>query len=71
MDVQGETVRLAGRRVQLTPEEQAAKEQISAAFEKAGLAVPSAPEVLARLRIDRPRAEKLLQILLGKTCSAK
>jgi selenocysteine-specific elongation factor len=64
IDVQGETVRLAGRRIQLTPEEQAAKDQISMAFERRGLAVPSAPEVLARLRIDRPRAEKLLQILL-------
>jgi selenocysteine-specific elongation factor len=64
VDVQGETVRLAGRRIQLTPEEQAAKDQISVAFEKRGLAVPSAPEVLAKLRIDRPRAEKLLQILL-------
>jgi selenocysteine-specific elongation factor len=64
IDVQGETVRLAGRSIQLTPEEQAAKDQISAAFEKTGLAVPSAPEVLAKLRIDRPRAERLLQILL-------
>jgi selenocysteine-specific elongation factor len=64
IDAQGETVRLAGRRIQLTSEEQAAKDQISAAFEARGLAVPSAPEVLAKLRIDRPRAEKLLQILL-------
>jgi selenocysteine-specific elongation factor len=64
VDVQGETVRLAGRRIQLTPEEQAAKDQISVAFESTGLAVPSASEVLAKLRIDRPRAEKLLQILL-------
>jgi len=64
VDVQGETVKLAGRRIQLTPEEQVAKDQISAAFERRGLAVPSAPEVLAMLRIDRPRAEKLLQILL-------
>jgi selenocysteine-specific elongation factor len=64
VDVQGEAVRLGGRQIQLTPEEMAAKEQISAAFEKAGLAVPSAPEVLANLRIDRARAEKLLQILL-------
>jgi len=64
VEVQGETVRLAGRRIQLTPEEQLAKDQISAEFEKRGLAVPGAPEVLAKLRIDRPRAEKLLQILL-------
>jgi selenocysteine-specific elongation factor len=64
VEVQGETVRLAGRRIQLTPEEQAAKDQISAAFEKRGLAVPGTPEVLAKLQIDRSRAEKLLQILL-------
>ena len=64
IEVQGETVRMAGRKIQLTAEEQAAKEQISEAFEKRGLEVPSPPEVLAKLRIDRLRAEKLLQILL-------
>jgi selenocysteine-specific elongation factor len=71
IDVQGEMVRLAGRRIQLTPEEQAAKDQISAEFEKRGLAVPSAPEVLAKLRIDRLRAEKLLQILLRENVLCK
>jgi selenocysteine-specific elongation factor len=71
IDVLGETVRLAGRRIQLTPEEQAAKEQISVAFEKKGLAVPSAAEVLARLSIDRSRAEKLLQILLRENVLVK
>jgi selenocysteine-specific elongation factor len=71
IDVQGEMVRLAGRRIQLTPEEQAAKDQISAEFEQRGLAVPSAPEVLAKLRIDRLRAEKLLQILLRENVLCK
>jgi selenocysteine-specific elongation factor len=71
VEVQGETVRLRGRQVQLTPQELAAKEQISAAFEKAGLAVPSASEVLARLGIDRARAEKLLQILLRENILLK
>ena len=71
IDVQGEAVRLAGRRIQLTPEEQAAKDQISAEFEKRGLAVPSPPEVLAKLRIDRLRAEKLLQILLRENVLCK
>jgi len=64
VDVQGEAVRLGGRKIQLAPEEITAKEQIATAFEKAGLEVPSAREVLASLRIDRARAEKLLQILL-------
>ncbi len=61
---EGEIVRLAGRGIQLTPEEAAAKEQIWKAFEKAGLLVPSAKDVLAGLRVDRARAEKLLRILL-------
>ena len=64
LELRGETVLLAGRGIQLTAEEGAAKEQISRAFEKAGLAVPSAKEVLERLRLDRARAEKLLRILL-------
>jgi selenocysteine-specific elongation factor len=62
--LEGETVRLAGSEVQLTPEEAAAREQISRAFESAGLAVPSAKEVLAGLRVDRARAEKILRLLL-------
>ena len=62
--LEGETVRLAGRGVQLTPEEAAAREQISRAFENAGLAVPSAKEVLSGLRVDRARAEKILKLLL-------
>ena len=71
VDMQGETVRLAGRQVQLTPEEVSAKEEISGAFERAGLEVPSAREVLASLRVDRSRAEKLLQILLKESVLVK
>jgi len=71
VDVQGETVRLGGHQIQLTPEETQAKEQIRAAFEKAGLAVPAARDVLANLRIDRARAEKLLQILLKENVLLK
>ena len=64
VETRGETVRLLGREVQLNPEESAAREQIVKAFEQAGLAVPSAREVLAGLRLDRARAEKILQLLL-------
>jgi selenocysteine-specific elongation factor len=64
VEVRGKAVRLVGREVQLSADELAAKEQIRRAFEEAGLAVPSAQEVLGSLRIDRARAEKLLQILL-------
>lgn len=64
IEIKDETVFLAGRGIQLNAEEQAAKEQISQAFEKAGLEAPSAAEALASLRIDRARAQKILQILL-------
>ncbi len=64
VDASGETVKLLGRGVQMSPEEAAAREQISRAFETAGLAVPSAKAVLAKLSIDRARAEKILQLLL-------
>ena len=64
IELKGETVRRLGREIQLTAEELAAKDQISRAFEKAGLAVPSAKEVLGGLRIDRARAEKILHVLL-------
>jgi len=64
VDISGETVKLSGRGVQMSPQEAAAREQISRAFENSGLAVPSAKEVLARLSIDRARAEKILQLLL-------
>ena len=64
IDVDGEVVRLGGRTIQLSAEEAAARDQIAAVFEKAGLNVPSAPEVLATLRLDRARAEKLLKMLV-------
>jgi selenocysteine-specific elongation factor len=61
--VQGDLVKKPGSEVTLTPEEAQAKEQIIEAFQQAGLAVPSAKEVLSRLAIDSRRAEKILQIL--------
>ena len=71
VDAQGETVRLGGREVQLSAEELAAKDQIGRAFQEAGLAAPSAQEVLASLRIDRSRAEMILQILLKEKVLVK
>jgi selenocysteine-specific elongation factor len=64
IEMQGETVRLGGHTIQLTAEEIAARDQIAAAFAKAGLAVPTAREVLASLHVDRARAEKLLRMLV-------
>jgi len=61
---QGEFVKKAGTEITLTTEEIRAKDQIVQAFAKAGLAVPSANDVLAQLKMEKAHAEKLLQILL-------
>jgi selenocysteine-specific elongation factor len=62
--IQGDVIKKPGTEITLTPEEAQAKDQIERAFAKAGLAVPSAKEVLAKLAIENRRAEKILQILL-------
>ncbi len=64
LEVQGDTVKCVGSGVVLLPEEQVAKDKIEAAFQTAGLAVPSVKEVLAGLSMEVKRAEKLLHILL-------
>ena len=64
IELQGELVKRAGAKISLLPEEAKAKEQIEAAFASAGLAVPSAKEVLGQLSIEARRSEKLLQLLL-------
>ena len=62
--LQGEFIKKAGTEIILAPEELRAREQITQAFAKAGLAVPSVKEVLAQLKLETARSEKLLQILL-------
>jgi len=64
VETQGEIVRRRGREVQLSQDEAQAKDEISRAFERAGLAVPSARQVVEGTRMERARAEKILQILL-------
>jgi len=62
--VAGEIVKRAGQEITLLPEEARAREQIEAAFSTAGLKVPSVEEVLAKLPVEKARAQKLLQMLL-------
>ena len=62
--VSGEAVRLAGHKIVLKDEEEKAKSQIAQAFEQAGLTVPSVKEVLRKLPIEQPRAEKILVMLV-------
>jgi len=63
-EVQGELVRLRGRGVQMKDEEAEAKQVIEAAFSSAGLKVPMLKEVMAGLKIDRTRAQKIVTLLL-------
>jgi selenocysteine-specific elongation factor len=64
VELQGELVRLAGRGVQMKDEESEAKQIIERAFSSAGLKVPLLKEVLAGLKIDQTRAQKIVTLLL-------
>ena len=57
-------MRLAGRGVELKDEEAKAKTEIERAFSSAGLKVPFMDEVLGKLPVDKPRAQKLVTLLL-------
>jgi selenocysteine-specific elongation factor len=64
LQVAGELVHLAGRGVVMKDEEAESKKIIEHAFAAAGLKVPSLKEVLAGLRVDRVRAQKIVTLLL-------
>jgi selenocysteine-specific elongation factor len=64
ISVEGEIVRHRGHRIVLQQQEEQARAAIEVAFEKAGLAVPSLPDVLAQSGVETGRARTLLQILL-------
>ena len=61
---EGDTVHERGRTVTLRDEEEQARAAIESAFEKAGLAVPSLAETLARSGVPPAKARSLLAILL-------
>jgi selenocysteine-specific elongation factor len=69
--VTGDLVRQAGREISLSTEETRAKELIEREFESAGLTVPDFASVLAKLPVDAPRAQKILQILLREKVLVK
>ena len=64
VELQGELIRLAGRGVQMKDDEAEAKQIIEKAFSSAGLKVPLLKEVLAGLKIDQARAQKIVTLLL-------
>jgi selenocysteine-specific elongation factor len=62
--ITADQVHLAGRRLQMKDDETDSKNQIEDAFAKAGVKVPALKEVLAGLKIDLPRAQKIVTLLL-------
>ena len=64
IELQGEQVRTAGRGVVMKDDEAESKQQIEDAFRKAGLQVPALKDVLASLKVDRTRAQKIMTLLL-------
>ncbi len=64
MEIAGDLVRLPGQGVVLKDEEAESKKKIEDAFSSAGLKVPALYEVIAGLKIDKPRAQKIVTLLL-------
>jgi selenocysteine-specific elongation factor len=60
----GDMVRLPGHGVVMKDEEAESKKKIEDAFASAGLKVPALQEVIAGLRVDKTRAQKLVTLLL-------
>jgi selenocysteine-specific elongation factor len=69
--VTGDLVGQAGREISLSTDETRAKELIEREFQSAGLSVPDFASVLAKLPVDAPRAQKILQILLREKVLVK
>jgi len=62
--VNGEQASITGRGVQMKDEEARSKDEIEQAFCSAGLKVPALKNVLAGLKVDRVRAQKIVTLLL-------
>jgi selenocysteine-specific elongation factor len=64
LEIAAELVHLSGRGVLMKHEEAESKQIIEQAFASAGLKVPSLKEVLAGLKVDKVRAQKIVTLLL-------
>jgi selenocysteine-specific elongation factor len=62
--ITGDLVHLPGRGVVMKDEEAESRKVIEQAFASAGLKVPALKDVLAGLKIDRNRAQKIMTLLL-------
>jgi selenocysteine-specific elongation factor len=64
IELAGELVRLVGRGVVMKDEEAESKKIIESVFANAGLKVPALKDVLAGLKVDKVRAQKIVTLLL-------
>jgi selenocysteine-specific elongation factor len=64
LEISGDLVRLPGQGVVMKDEEAESKKAIETAFASAGLKVPALNDVLAGLKVDRVRAQKIVTLLL-------
>jgi selenocysteine-specific elongation factor len=71
LEVAGELVHLPGRGVVMKDDEAESKQIIEQAFLSAGLKVPSLREVLAGLKVDKVRAQKIMTLLLREKALVK
>ncbi len=71
LELAGELVRLPGRGVVMKDEEAESKKIIELAFASAGLQVPALHNVLAGLKVDKARAQKIVTLLLREKALVK
>jgi len=71
IEVAGDLVRLPGHGVVMKDEEAESKQTIDAAFATAGLKVPALAEVMAGLKVDKARAQKIVTLLLREKTLVK
>jgi len=71
IEIAGEQIRAAGQGVVMKDEEAESKRMIEQAFASAGLKVPALKEVLAGLKVDRVRAQKIVTLLLREKVLVK
>jgi selenocysteine-specific elongation factor len=64
IEVAGDLVRWPGHGVVMKDEEAASKKKIEDTFRQAGLKVPALGEVIAGLKVDKVRAQKIVTLLL-------
>jgi selenocysteine-specific elongation factor len=64
IEIAGELMRMPGQGVVLKDEEAESKKKIEDAFASTGLKVPALPDVLAGLKVDKVRAQKIVTLLL-------